>query len=155
VFDSICVNLESNPAMGEIAPEDPSGLRSAPVHLLHYADANDAEVDINWQFFRAVEMMAARTTQLSPEGVTRIFTDFLIEARKLEHLEAQGGPHPIYRIYFLVKDLLIRIPLQRWLLPHPRCCSCAFCDEIINAPNMEGHMAQRHPLILQQDLFVS
>jgi hypothetical protein len=125
------------------------------VRLLHYADANDAEVDVNQQFFRTIEMIAALTTQLNPEGATCIFTDFLIEAWKLERLEVRGGPHLIHGMHFSIKDLLIHIPLQRWRLLHPGVCPCAFCDEIVNAPDIEGHMAQRHSLILRRDLFVS
>jgi hypothetical protein len=141
--------------MRQIAPEDPSALGVQPAHVLHYADANDAELDVNRRFFRAIEMMAARTTQLSPESVIRIFTDFLVEARKLERLDERGGPHPIYGMHFSVKDLLIRIPLQRWSLPHPSCCPCAFCDATMDASQMEGHMAQSHPLIFQRDLYIS
>jgi hypothetical protein len=93
-------------------------------------------------------MMDARTTQLSPEAVIGIFTNFLIEARKLERLEERVGPHPIDGMHLSVKDLLIRVPLQRWPLPHPGCCPCAFCDAIVDASDMEGHMAQSHPLIV-------
>jgi hypothetical protein len=58
-------------------------------------------------------------------------------------------------MHLSVKDLLIRIPLQRWPLLHSGRCPYAFCDAIVDAPDMEGHMAQSHPLILQRDLFIS
>jgi hypothetical protein len=48
--------------MRQIAPEDQSTLRIQPIHVLHYADANDAELDVNQRFFKATEMMAVRTT---------------------------------------------------------------------------------------------
>jgi hypothetical protein len=114
------------------------------VHLLHYADANDAEICVNQRFFGALEYMAARVTLISPGDVIRVFTNFLIEARKLQRLEARGDPHVVWNLDFSIKLLLTHIPLQRWPLPHPDCCPCAFCDHLVAKGEVENHLAESH-----------
>jgi hypothetical protein len=45
--------------------------------------------------------------------------------------------------------------LQLWPLPHGDCCPCAFCDELLEARQMETHLAQKHPVISHRDLYYS
>jgi hypothetical protein len=80
-------------SMRRIASERLSRPRVLSSHLLHFADANDAEITVNHQFFHALEFMASPVTELTPNQVIRIFRDFLGEARKLQRLDARGGPH--------------------------------------------------------------
>jgi hypothetical protein len=123
-------------------PSEPQGPGPPPTpraHCLHYADANDAEISVNTQFFSKIEEIYNPKTKVELRIAIDALVDFIIEGRKCERLEERGATIETTGIDFTIKDLLIHTPVQYWPLPHINHCPCAFCDERLEPNRMEFH----------------
>jgi hypothetical protein len=81
-------------------------------HTVHEADANEVEIAINFEFLRAIEHMIDPHMLLTPSDVILVFTDLIVEARKLQRLDERGDPQNVAHLGFSIKDLLIHLPVQ-------------------------------------------
>jgi hypothetical protein len=122
---------------------------------LHFADANEVEIDINTRLFHEIEKNLNPRSPVVVEEVIRVLTHVLVEARKLERLEERGPIPEIYHARFTLKDLLIHIPLQYWPLPRGTNCPCAFCETDVAPEDVEAHLAENHQWIAQENSFYS
>jgi hypothetical protein len=67
-------------------------------HLLHFADANDAEIEVNGQFLDSIEFMFGPHTTMSIENSANIFLDFITEGRKFDDLKLAIS-HRLFQIW--------------------------------------------------------
>jgi hypothetical protein len=82
-----------------------------------------------------------------------MFTDLLLEVRKLSHRNERSPPTQIQSLEVSIKDLLIHTALLEWPAPHSHPCPCADCDEEVIPEQMEEYLQTRHPLLWQCGLF--
>jgi hypothetical protein len=89
------------------------------------------------------------------ESAAHAFQDFIVEACKLQRLQARGDIPEIRDLRIGLDHLLARFPLQMWPLPHPHPhhCPVSFCDETRNLDMMEAHLAQLPPEVHQVGLY--
>jgi hypothetical protein len=114
---------------------------------VHYADANDVEIDINTKFFESIESIFGPESNVDLDRGTTTVVDFVVEGRKQERGQERGPTVDVRDITFSFRDLLIHIPVQLWPLPHESHCPCSFCDECPEPSKMELHLATRHSRI--------
>jgi hypothetical protein len=141
--------------MAIFSPEGHVGPAGARLHSVHYADANDAEISVNRVFLNAIEEMFGPRSSFAIEVATRMFLDFIIEARKLERMDARGAIYATPNLEFPLTELLAHIPLQKWPLPHPHHCPCSFCDETPDPTYLADHLAERHPEAYRRGAYYS
>jgi hypothetical protein len=122
---------------------------------VHYADANDAEIEINKEFFQTIENYFRPESRTEPGMAADILIDFVIEGRKQERLDERGPTNQIANVDLSIKDLLIHTPLQHWPLPHRDNCPCSFCDELVNPEEMEQHLGIKHSHLYWNGLYYS
>lgn len=136
-------------------PQGPGPPQAIQLHSLHYADANEAEVEINELFFRTIEDLFRPGSSTDVQSATDILIDFIAEARKQERLEDRGSTHQIADVDLSIRDMLVHTPLQHWPLPHVDNCPCSFCDECVTPEEMEQHLAIRHSYTYYGGLYYS
>jgi hypothetical protein len=124
-------------------------------HSLHFADANDAEIEVNRQFLDSIEFMFGPHTTMSIENSANIFLDFITEGRKIRRLEDRNFPPAVSDLGFTLRDLLTRIPIQHWPLPHINHCPCSFCDEVGPPHLIDAHLAVNHPPVYENKSYCS
>jgi hypothetical protein len=63
-----------------------------PLHSLNYADANDADIAVNVQFLKCVEILFRPNTILSVEDSANIFLDWNVEEQNIRRRDERGLP---------------------------------------------------------------
>jgi hypothetical protein len=89
-------------------PSEPQGSGPTPTprtYCLHYADANDAEISVNTEFFSKIEEMFEPKTKVALGLAIDALVDFIIEGRKCERLEDRGPTIETSGIDFPIMDL--------------------------------------------------
>jgi hypothetical protein len=125
------------------------------LHTLSFMDATETEVEINRAFLDSVEMLFGPETTASSDEAMNVFTDFIVEGRRLQRLDERGATEVTSGLGFSVRDLLTRVPIQGWPLPHKLACPCGFCDAICDSAAMEAHLRDSHPAVRRDRTFCS
>jgi hypothetical protein len=125
------------------------------LHSLHYADANDAEIAVNREFLSQIELMFGPQTPVRLDFTVKVFFDFILEARKLQRLDARGQIFDAPNLGFTVAELLLHIPLQHWPIPCCNICPSSFCDHTVDPGDLEEHLAECHPIIHEMGCYYS
>jgi hypothetical protein len=118
------------------------GAKSAVLHSLHYADANDVETSDNRRFISAIGRIYRYDTEFQLGYAISTFVDFIIESRKLQRHESWNEIRQISDLNLRIGELLMSIPLQLWPLPHKNRCLCFFCDETPDILQIEEYLRQ-------------
>jgi hypothetical protein len=123
------------------------------LHLVHWADANEAELAVAVEFISAINCLFGPGTRFPLEFAARAFQDFIVEVRKLQRLPARGDIPTIPNLSVPLDHLLVQFPLQVWPLPHPHHCPVSFCDVTPDPGMMEDHLAHLHSEVYQVGLY--
>jgi hypothetical protein len=89
-------------------PSETQGPGPLPIprtHSLPYADANDAEVRVNAEFFSKIEEMFTPKTMVALGLAIDALVDFILEGRRCERLEERGPTIKTTGIDFTIKDI--------------------------------------------------
>jgi hypothetical protein len=134
------------------APRHPTDQRVPSLHLAHFADATEAEIATNEQFFDRVEQIFGRKAATTLDDAILIFADFLFETRKISRRES-GTISQISSLDISIKNLLIHTALQEWPAQHSHQCPCSGCDDEILPGEMDNHLQTQHSIIWRNGLF--
>jgi hypothetical protein len=118
--------------------------------VVHYADASSDEILVNERIIQAFEILFTPEAEIPFQLATGVFRDLLMEARKLHRME-KGEIHTLAG-GFEIRDLLKRVPIQRWPLPGVNQCLDVHCNDFPLRANMDIHLSQ-HKQIWQRGVY--